>query len=698
LNPKQQVPWAADASYSWINLKSFGNGWKDNVSDVLNAAIRHINLSVPAYGTLYVPPGNYTVKTNCTVPANVRLEVDYGAVFTISDGITFAIEGQDVKPEWFGMVSGGSVSSSQRALNTLGLRAAVDVVGAAGGGTVRLSNATYLVNGLITMDMPNVSLVGVGTASKIESNSPVGIVLAEASYVSLENLWLYPTGAGSYAFRSWNGTIFNTPSGDQSVRSRGPEHITLRDLKITGAAGINYGMVLTNTWFSTFENINMPGGDGTAILVESGGFNKFSHIIATNQYDDAGLSAWTGGIELTIQPDVSGVNSMQQCDDNLFESCSFDGIDGYCLYIHSAGAVDVDGGGSTLLGVGPARNAFVRCHFGENDNTVPCVLLDNAWRTTFIRCHTEHAGGIDYFWSVETTGQGNAWYNCSGPVRLYAPSAYQTIMGNSFYDHVGDITIASNVWATQLHNHHGDITDSGYYTSYTYADFDAAAGARLTANKIPYQTFSDRNATASGTSGTIAYFTNTPSNGIGSNGDIGFRDNPTAGAGIYQKRDGIWIGVAGYPNLVRGTFTKTGMTDNAATAIFTVTTTNESGGADGGAYICNVTALCTHIATSGAGNNAVIKYRGSFSRQVIGAGTGSNTAVEDTFTGTSAASSSGDRDISGVTMTVTETSEYVQTVNLAVNLTGTDVITAEATVLVEIIYSGFLTTPTLAAA
>jgi hypothetical protein len=49
-------------------------------------------------------------------------------------------------------------------------------------------------------------------------------------------------------------------------------------------------------------------------------------------------------------------------------------------------------------------------------------------------------------------------------------------------------------------------------------------------------------------------------------------------------------------------------------------------------------------------------------------------------------------------MTVTETSEYVQTVNLAVNLTGSDVQTAEVTVLVEVIYSGFLTTPTLAQA
>jgi hypothetical protein len=578
--------------------------------------------------------------------------------------------------------------------DTTAITAAIAACELAGGGVVFFPPGTYKTTSLITLDTEKVILMGCGNATKIACTSTTGAFLITYSYISICNMWIYCSGAGAYAVKSYNTRIFNTPSGDQSVRSRGPEHLTLRDLKITGASGIAYGLYLINTWFSTFENILMPGGDGTAIAVESGGFNTFSHITATNQYDDAGLNAWDRGIDLYIQPDLSGVNSQQQCDDNLFESCAIDGIEGYDLYIHSSGAADTDGGAG-IQGVGPARNEFNRCLFGANTNTYPCVLLENAWRNTFVRCHAEQTsdGTPDDYWTITGTATGNAWYNCSGPVKLHTPASTDAIQGNALYDHVGIITVGSGVWATDIINAHSLPADSGTNTRIYYTQTNGTAGAQVVTSKVPSLGFS-KMATGTDASGTLWYSNGAPSSSIGSNGDVSFRDNPIAGAGIYQKRDGIWMGVAGYPNLVRGTFTKTSLVDNAATAIFTVTTTNESGGADGGAYICNVTALCTHIATSGAGNNAVIKYRGSFSREVIGAGTGANTAVEDTFT----ASTSATRDISGVTMTVTETSEYVQTVNLAVNLTGSDVQTAEVTVLVEVIYSGFLTTPTLAQA
>jgi hypothetical protein len=146
------------------------------------------------------------------------------------------------------------------------------------------------------------------------------------------------------------------------------------------------------------------------------------------------------------------------------------------------------------------------------------------------------------------------------------------------------------------------------------------------------------------------------------------------------------------------TIQKTGIADNTATGVFTVTTTDETGNVDGGAFVCDVLALVSHIATAGAGNNAVKKYRGSFSREIISTATGTNTAVEDTFTGTSAASASATRDIGTITMDVVETSEYVQTVRFTVDLTGSSVQTAEVTCFITLLYTGFTTAPVIAAA
>jgi hypothetical protein len=145
------------------------------------------------------------------------------------------------------------------------------------------------------------------------------------------------------------------------------------------------------------------------------------------------------------------------------------------------------------------------------------------------------------------------------------------------------------------------------------------------------------------------------------------------------------------------TIQKTGMTDNAATSVFTITTTDETGSNDGGAFVCDVLAAVTHVASSTAGSSAVKRYRGSFSRQVVGAGTGTNTAVEDTFSGTSAADTPATRDINTITMSVVETSEFVQTVQFTVDLTGSSVSTAEVTVFITLLWRGFLTAPVIAA-
>lgn len=153
--------------------------------------------------------------------------------------------------------------------------------------------------------------------------------------------------------------------------------------------------------------------------------------------------------------------------------------------------------------------------------------------------------------------------------------------------------------------------------------------------------------------------------------------------------------------IIKKVIAKSGLADSpTANDVFTITTTNESGSNDGESYECNVRALVTHqsSATAGANGSAAKKYRGSFTHTMINDGTPVTTAVEDNFTGTSAATNSGSRDINTIVMSVANTSNYVRTVQFTIDVTGAQAATAEIVCEVELIWRGFNTPPVIAVA
>ena len=152
------------------------------------------------------------------------------------------------------------------------------------------------------------------------------------------------------------------------------------------------------------------------------------------------------------------------------------------------------------------------------------------------------------------------------------------------------------------------------------------------------------------------------------------------------------------PNLVRQVITVTGIGDNVATPLFTVTTSNEGGSADGGAYVCQVSALVAHGGTPATSNAAAKGFQARFSRAMTGGGSGALSAVSEDHDDTAADTDAAARSIGNVTLTVAETSEYVITASITVDLTGTGVDTAEVTAVVEVLWTGFLTRPTIAPA
>jgi hypothetical protein len=173
-------------------------------------------------------------------------------------------------------------------------------------------------------------------------------------------------------------------------------------------------------------------------------------------------------------------------------------------------------------------------------------------------------------------------------------------------------------------------------------------------------------------------------------------------------------------NLQRQVITKLDIPDNVATPLFTVTTANEDGSADGGAYLCRVTALIAHAGTSETANAATKAFQARFTRAMTGAGSGALSAVTEDYDNTPADTDAPARSIGNVTLTVAEMAEFVVTASITVDLTASEaspgplysaaqcaavgkaggaeaaVDTAEVVALVELFWTGFLTTPEIA--
>lgn len=145
-------------------------------------------------------------------------------------------------------------------------------------------------------------------------------------------------------------------------------------------------------------------------------------------------------------------------------------------------------------------------------------------------------------------------------------------------------------------------------------------------------------------------------------------------------------------------FVKTGIADNTATAIFTVTTNVAGFFANrGGGFVCEVHSLIGHAIANNASDLAIEWNYSVFQRINQDDGTDYG-ALGEIYEGGNTASTSATRDIGAVTPSITLTSNGVTTFNLQIDLSGSDVTDAQAVCRVELLWWGYLVTPTLAAA
>jgi len=144
------------------------------------------------------------------------------------------------------------------------------------------------------------------------------------------------------------------------------------------------------------------------------------------------------------------------------------------------------------------------------------------------------------------------------------------------------------------------------------------------------------------------------------------------------------------------TISKTGIADNTPTAVLTITTTNETGSNDGGAWVAHIFALASAAATSAEANVAAVGVQASIAH-VVEATAGSTTSLDTLHTGTSAAIAPASRDITTATITATDTSVYVVTVNITIDWTGIFATTGQCIMFVALEWTGFLTPPVISA-
>jgi hypothetical protein len=180
--------------------------------------------------------------------------------------------------------------------------------------------------------------------------------------------------------------------------------------------------------------------------------------------------------------------------------------------------------------------------------------------------------------------------------------------------------------------------------------------------------------------------------------------NPGAAAAILKSDAAgkLQLEVLGIGNYsLRKLVTKTGIVNGVATAVFTVTTTNEAGSTDGGVYICHFRASVSHAAGNTSTNDAVKFFEGRFARAVKADGAGTATAlsaVTEVADDNLAVTTPATRTIGDIVMTVVATSNYIATVSLQIALTGLGASTGEVMGEVNVIWYGFLTPPVIAVA
>lgn len=294
-----------------------------------------------------------------------------------------------------------------------------------------------------------------------------------------------------------------------------------------------------------------------------------------------------------------------------------------------------------------------------------------------------------YQGAITAAGVTNAYAYLTADI-TGATNNFQMKLGAGF-SYFSDTTEATSPSASAIG------TDGGIYASKKIitASTLQGAGAQITGLTASRAVVTDAssNLAASATTATELGYLNGVSSPTGT-GALVLATGPTV-SGL--KTDSLNMTGTGYGRY-EFAFSKTAIADNSATNILTVTTTDESGSTDGGSWALRLELEILHPSTASGSGASAEKYGEYLVRHLnIGAGTVTNSAVEVLKETTSIASASATRDIGTITVAITSTSNYIQTISLTVDTTGSGATTYRIAGFAKLIWSGYTTAPVMAA-
>ena len=156
----------------WIDARSYNGGAFNGGS--IQAAI---NAAGGAERTIWLAPGTWQISSNLTIPSNITLKIERGAILKVFSGITLLIQGKieaglyelfdtssggkvdfswandvsaEVYPQWWGAIAGQS-GSTYTTKNTQAFRAACSI----GGASVVIPAGNYYIDDTIQLSDSN---------------------------------------------------------------------------------------------------------------------------------------------------------------------------------------------------------------------------------------------------------------------------------------------------------------------------------------------------------------------------------------------------------------------------------------------------------------------------------------------------------------------------------------------------------------
>lgn len=366
------VPQGTDVSGAVAALK-FNGG--ERSGRTLQSALSFIGTDSR---TLLVEKGTWQINSDVTIPENVNLVLEHGAVVTISKGAAFVIQGpaelplsrvfsgdgkvkmpssqiREIYPQWWG--AKGDNQDASAAINRFAIQSAVDSAAtlAGGGGVVRLLAGKYRIDDEIKV--------------------PAG--------VSLE-------GAGS---RNWaSTTLFSNHKRTRNILVLNHDgyfsgYIQIRNLFLSGG---NIGIKINEASFCDIENVQVQDCT-TGIHVFNSLWNTFTHVDVNKC--DVGLHLAGRNDKNTYSNNNTFIGcKFRYClqtgvlinrgTGNTFVGCNFENSKGNGLRIDNQ-----ESGYAPVYRVSPifGGHSFVNCWFEANDGEAIHLIEDH--RTVFDNCN-----------------------------------------------------------------------------------------------------------------------------------------------------------------------------------------------------------------------------------------------------------------------------------------------------------------------